>query len=277
MNEQALRFFALHADPRPPVWSQIVTVFGDLLAGEGELPLALLTSLLAAQGIEAGAVRAALSRLAADGWVVARREGRSSHYRLTARALADTRAASPRIYARQAPEWQGILTFIVISEGAGEARDALRARLRAVGFGHLGPASFWRPETALAQPFEVAGALVTQGRAQGYEQGQVALPDLAAQAWPLAALGQRWQAFMARWQGQVAPPEPLAALALRLTLIHDFRRIVLSDPALPLAFLPSDWPGIAARRLTARLWHDCTAQAGEWLTAQGLSTPADRF
>src|SRR5919204_458982 len=40
----------------------------------------------------------------------------------------------------------------------------------------------------------------------------------------------------------------------RLLRIPDFRRIVLRDPALPGALLPTDWPGATAGALAARVY-----------------------
>jgi phenylacetic acid degradation operon negative regulatory protein len=49
-------------------------------------------------------------------------------------------------------------------------------------------------------------------------------------------------------------PAPADALVARTLLIHEFRRVVLRDPALPSALLPPDWPGRVARALAAQIY-----------------------
>ena len=58
---------AFHAGGRPRVWSLVVTIFGDAVLHRGGCIATLrLQELLERVGIEAGALRTALSRLARD-------------------------------------------------------------------------------------------------------------------------------------------------------------------------------------------------------------------
>ncbi len=59
-------------------------------------------------------------------------------------------------------------------------------------------------------------------------------------------------------------------MAARTLLIHDWRRIVLRDPGLPAALLPQDWPGEAARHLTASIYGALEDRSEAWLDATGL-------
>lgn len=93
-----------HADGRPRVWSLIVTIFGD--SEKTTIPTADLAAILGDIGISDGAMRTALSRLSADGWVESERIGRTSHYRLSDGAREETRVARKTIYAPVTPiEW----------------------------------------------------------------------------------------------------------------------------------------------------------------------------
>ena len=68
---------SLHAEGRLRVWSLVVTVFGDAVQHRGgRIATLRLQHLLERVGVEAGALRTALSRLTSDGWVVRDREGR---------------------------------------------------------------------------------------------------------------------------------------------------------------------------------------------------------
>jgi len=105
---------ALHADGRVRVWSLVTTVFGDaVLHRGGRIYTSQLLELMARIRIEAGAVRTALSRLAADGWIVGERDGRKSRYRLTETARRETELASASIYQGPSPDpeiWSMVLT-----------------------------------------------------------------------------------------------------------------------------------------------------------------------
>ena len=48
--------------------------------------------------------------------------------------------------------------------------------------------------------------------------------------------------------------DPQTSFVVRTLLIHEFRRIVLTDPDLPDSLLPQDWPGHAAFELTKALY-----------------------
>jgi phenylacetic acid degradation operon negative regulatory protein len=81
---------------------------------------------------------------------------------------------------------------------------------------------------------------------------------------PLAALTE---AQMAQLGGRLC-------LIARLVLVNEFRHVALSDPDLPDAARPSDWPADAARRLYARLYCRLSGAAdshvaGHFIDAQG--------
>jgi len=94
------------APPRAP--SLIVTVWGDALAPHGgEVWLSALIRLMAPFGINDRLVRTSVFRLARDGWLAARTEGRRSRYRLTAEGARRFADAHRRIYAPPDTTWEG--------------------------------------------------------------------------------------------------------------------------------------------------------------------------
>src|SRR5690242_2748176 len=79
--------------------SVTVTILGDSVAPHGGSVCGKsLIDLLAPFGINDRLVRTSVYRLAADGWVEARRQGRRSEYLLTANGLRRFEAAHQRIY-----------------------------------------------------------------------------------------------------------------------------------------------------------------------------------
>src|SRR4029077_19249094 len=65
-----------------------------------------------------------------------------------------------------------------------------------------------------------------------------------------------------------------AALIIRTLLIHEYRKIHLQDPLLPVALLPADWVGAAAYELTRRLYSLVFNAAEEFLTATASTLEA---
>ena len=136
------------------------------------------------------------------------------------------------------------------------ARTAVRCapRLPTAGFVPLSPMVY---VGATEPPHEISrldGVFVVA--AEGGPEAQA----IAAAAWKIAPIAASYRAFLdrfARLDAALATRKAFPgadALVARTLLIHDFRRIVLRDPALPRALLPGDWPGSAgARACGARL------------------------
>ena len=205
-----------HWRERPQrTWSVLVTVFGDAITPRGgSVWLSALIELAAALGIDAGAVRTAMSRLVADGWTERTRVGRGSTYQLTHRGQTTFAAAASRIYAARSPAWDGQFRLVLQPED--------RATLESAGFGQALPGLWVAPGAA----HDVTGLTLT---------AQCDLPsarDLAARAWPLDRLAAGFTRFNHAFAAlpSTPGPAPLEAMAARTLLIHEYRRIVLFTP-----------------------------------------------
>ena len=257
---------ALHAAPLR-VWSIIITLYGDAIVPRGgTLDLATLLRIFAAMAVGPGAVRTAVSRLAADGWLAGRKAGRASFYRLTAEGDAIFAAAARRIYRAAPPPWDGVLRLVLLPP---ETAAAARSTLLDAGFATPVPGLWIAAPGDRAVPAAIAalaGAVMLDASAESASGRR-----LAALAWPLARLAGGYERFvalftpLARWLeegGELAGGEALVA---RILLIHHYRRVILHDPDLPSALLPPDWPGVAARALCRRLDTALYAQSEAWL------------
>lgn len=235
---------SLNADGRPRVWSLVITVFGDCVQQRGRrVATQRLSRLLGRIGIETGALRTALSRLASDGWVESTRSGRTSSYSLTPRGLAEFGPATARIYA---PPSTGPEAWVF------ETRQSPRA-LRVAG-GWLRPA----PPGDAATGFRLTGQLDPQGAGEIWQAldpaHRVALERLTQD---LAAL-----------DGFDAPP--LDCAAARVLLIHRWRRLILLWPPVPPEALPCR--DLHAR--VARAYAQLTPGAEAWLDSGDPEMPA---
>lgn len=221
MTADALRL--LVGDRARPVWSLIVTLMGDATRDDGgALPGAWLREVLGRLGASSAAVRTATHRLRADGWIVTERDGRASAHRLTARALAETRAVAARIYGPgpAGPERWSLVMAEAAPPGAVTVAPGLHLR---------------------------AGPL---GGDAGVSGPDLRLPGEAARGLWSGALRSDCRDLRRRLKALRPPDAPLPAdaAALRTVIVHDWRRIVLRAPPLPDALAPRDWDGAATRR-----------------------------
>jgi len=238
-------------------WSLVVTLFGDAVAPRGGvLRVAALQAVLERLGVEPGALRTALSRLARDGWLARDRRGRASFYALTPAKSEELAAATRRIYAAGPPLWNG--DWQIASPGAHP--EALTAG----GFAEAAPGLFLRPRLAGASPAPVDANLFDCPA-----EGARATASLIRAAWPETVAAERMAAAekAARALAPLAHADPLEALAARTLLIHLWRRAVLASSELPAALQPPDWPGERARNAVRDLYWRLAPASERWLDA----------
>lgn len=242
-----LAAFVARHPPRAAAF--IVTLYGDVVVPRGgELGMGAIIEVCAGVGISETLVRTAVSRLVAAGQVVGAKQGRRSFYRLTPAAAAEFTEAARVIYGPPVPAgWRLVAGPAVGLERWGYAR--LRAGLwLGADRGPLPP-----------------GVAAVAGPVQG--QGSAWAP-VAAELWDLAGVAAGLAAVRDRYAGLVGVAPALGgaqALALRLLLVHDWRRAVLADPGLPEGALPADWPGGAARGVFGALYRALSPAAEGWV------------
>lgn len=229
---------ALHAQGRLRVWSLVITVFGDLIQHRGgEISSTRLRVLLGRVGVEQGALRTALSRLAGDGWVTSERVGRSSRYRLSAQGLDRFAPATTRIYAPPRTEPVKRWAAVVMLAGTGGQTVRLCPAEDVVGDAEC----------------VVVGDL--QHISDTYRSAQLAPAHRNA----LAALAADLSA------SRNGMTDPLDAAAARLLLIHRWRRMVLRFPECVPELLPADAPLKNPRAEVAQTYAALTPAVEGWL------------
>lgn len=256
-----------HARRPVRAWSLIITLYGDAIVPRGgSLWLGSLSEIMTLFRIDAGHVRTAMSRLTADGWLTREKVGRNSYYRLTRREEGSFIAATQRIYFVHAPKFDGRLRLALLGPGVDD-RSAARPALERAGFAALTPTTY----VAYADPAPPLPD--TEGLFLVHADPADDMHALAAAAWKLRPLADSYRAFIERFtplDKALAADKPVNrtdALVARVLLIHEFRRLALRDPGLPAALLPKDWPGAAARQLTARMYRRLVAASEAYLDA----------
>lgn len=236
----------LSASP-PRASAFLVTIYGDAVEPRGgSVWMGTLIACCADHGISESLVRTAVSRLVSAGRLVGERVGRRSYYRLSEAAQAEFRAASRILFAPPPPpeRWLTAIASDAPAEGWPDGWARLSAQVA------LAPErdDLARPEAVILSGREVAG--------------QGALPDLAAQHWPLTEVAAAYRDFLSGYSRiRTGTEDSRAALTLRLRLVHDYRLAALADPRLPRAAWPPDWPAEAARRVFLQSYLDLTERA----------------
>jgi phenylacetic acid degradation operon negative regulatory protein len=250
--------------------SIVITVFGDAIVPRGgSVWLGTLLEFFRTIDIDSGVVRTAMSRLAADGWLERQRVGRNSFYRLVKKGRQTFDAATKHIYDPQVSDWTGRFELLLI--GNGEDRDASREALKNAGFGSPLP-GVWIAPSGVPIPEEAAHAIRLEVSAED-DSGR----RLLSESWPLDRTADAYLKFMKIFEplrGWIDRREPLAdvdAFTARILLIHYYRRVVLRDPLLPAALLPTDWPGRAARQLCGEIDMGLLPASEQWLDRNGVN------
>jgi phenylacetic acid degradation operon negative regulatory protein len=242
--------------------SFIFTLYGDMVhgrEGDGSLWIGDLVRLMAPFGVSEPAVRQAVSRMAGQGWLVARREGNRAFYAVTDRGRRRIEELSPRIYG-PVIEWDGrwrMLTYSV-GEDRRERRDRLRKELAVLGWAPLSSSTWISPADALDAAREAAagaGALDCVDLFDARYRGPLSDRQLLEKCWDLEAIARSYRAFVERYEPRLARERERPrlsdedAFAERLWLVHDYRKFVYIDPGLPSELLPPHWPGTTAAAL----------------------------
>ena len=254
--------------------SFIVTFYGDvILPHGGSVWIGNVIDTCRIVGINESQSRTAISRLVEAGRLSGLRAGRRSFYHLTDAAAAEFQAAAQAIHGPGAVAESDPWTLVrVPADATLTALTTLFDR----GFGAVGPTMALKPGDCVAEVRatlgDVDGLVVFVARPP--LAASSGLSDLAAESWDLDALATVYTGFealfgplaMALDDGQALDgPESLVA---RLLLVHEFRRIALRDPSLPVSALPRDWPGETARNLFRACYDRLTPAAEKHVHAR---------
>ncbi|MCP5075769.1 MAG: hypothetical protein GY947_21075 [Rhodobacteraceae bacterium] len=246
----------LHGNGRLRVWSLVVTILGDVVQPRGgRISMSDLLAITNHMNIGSGAIRTALSRLAKDGWVESKRRGRASSYAFGPAGRDGFGPASARIYAPvgriEVSEWR---VALLPELKAGE-RQKLRRELQETG-ALVAQSNFalWpvraAPDVKMLERLDCA---VFDGNTRS-------LPDWLRTELAPDSVAQAFNGFiehygpLARKTDRLFALEPLDALTLRILLIHDWRRLVLRHPRVPISLQPGDWPAEAAKKTVSSIY-----------------------
>ncbi len=247
--------------------SLIISLFGDSISQHGNsIWLGSLIASLAPFGLNARQIRTAVFRLVREDWLVSRQYGRRSYYSFTDFGVRHYEKAARRIYASKGDDWDGKWTVIIPAFRANAKREELRKELLWLGYGAIAPGILACPSGArqsldeTLQEMELTDKVVVLKAETEDLASQTCLKKLAHTCWKLDAIEKRYEKFLEKFRPvfnaakKAKIIEQKDCFLVRTLLIHEYRRILLSDADLPNELLPTNWPGKTAFELTARLY-----------------------
>ncbi len=247
----------LHSAGRMRVWSVVISIFGELVQPRQQsISVQELLALTRHIGIEENAVRTALSRLAKEGWVERRKQGRLAFYALSESGKKTFLAASERIYSHSFESPSASWNLAFFKDPPSAVKDHLP-----VGF-------------ALSRQWQ----LVNDDDASKLHQADVMLfptEPVDVPSWALdklvpESLNRHYTellsdlAHLNSHPDDIAKLSSLSAMTLRFLLIHAWRRLVLRHPLVPQGLLPSSWPGAACHEIICKLYPRLVNQSEGW-------------
>ena len=267
------RLRALQASQQLSAWSLIVSFMGDAIGPRGGVVSAsTLQTLMQRLGIGHGAVRTAVSRLAAEGWIERSREGRNSFYALSGDVGETVRSAERRIYATSSLLPADTPKSLIIS--AEPLPDIVLREIEASGALQITPQVIlcFTSAADLPEGLQLTGASVAETTA--LTTGP-ALRDQMAEArhgTEIEALRQAYLPVSAALDTARAP-SPEDAMALRCLMIHEWRRVALRVLAVPADLIEPNDPEPETRALVAAIYAKLLPASEAWLNANA-TTPS---
>ncbi|MCZ7416043.1 MULTISPECIES: PaaX family transcriptional regulator [unclassified Streptomyces] len=271
------------AEQRTP-GSLILTFYGAYgrdLTADARVPVAALIRLLAPFGVDAPAVRSAVSRLKRRGLLtVADARSKAAGYAPSAAARELLEDGDRRIYRRPEPDGRWLLAVFSVPESERTKRHLLRSRLARLGFGNAAPGVWIAPAHLLAETRHTVERLGLDGYVDlflGTHAGFSPTEETVARWWDLEALAELHRAFLDEhesvlvdWAARAYEPSPEEAYRDYLAALDSWRRLPYADPGLPPTLLPADWPGERSAAVFAEL-HERLRDVGARFVAEQLT------
>ncbi|MCS3408055.1 phenylacetic acid degradation operon negative regulatory protein PaaX [Serratia sp. AKBS12] len=267
--------------------SLIISLYGDALSHRGgELWLGSLSALLESLGFGDRFVRTSVFRLQKEGWLDVEKIGRRSYYRVTDQGMRQFRHAESKIYLSEQPEWDGKWELLLLETADKSERARLRKELGWLGFGQIANNLMAAPTHAQTDVPALLGELNASERViyfradYPYDRSAHQLRQLVADCWSLDAVAGHYHEFIVSFRPLMALLRdaddsvltPQRCFQIKLLLIHFFRRVVLKDPLLPDALLPTQWEGQIARNLCINIYQRVDRAATDYVSALAETT-----
>lgn len=258
----------------------VMTIFCDVVYPHGGfVSLGSLVEAGGIVGISEQAIRSAVNRLGAEGWLVSEAHGRRSVFSFSEQGLLRSIVPLRRVYQCPDVTWTGQWNFLIAKNWNLEHDAYVQAShdLLWAGYGRVSDNVFIRPLMVGDNSLCCAGSILEREVVcfVGSEKQcplNGAVEELISRAWDLSTVADRYASFKDRYSpilvelSKAPAMRSAEAFALRLCMMHDLRRIRIMDPQLPLNLLPKGWNGIKALDLARQIYQALLPLSEHYIT-----------
>ena len=235
--------------------SSLFTIFGEFVHPRGDVAwVGTIISWMQELGFSEPAVRAAVSRSMRTGWLEAVRSGRRSYYALTPEVRWRVHRAVGRLYRPLDEAWDGRWRVLVytIPEEQRASRDRFRKELSVLGFGALTPGVWISPNDLAHEAFELARVHDLASFVEVFDGERLSSAshlELVTRAWDIPGMNARFQAFLGHFGPEPKPATDADAFREYVSILHEYRKFLFTDPGLPMALQPEGFLALEAAKL----------------------------
>lgn len=256
--------------------STLFTLYTELVYPGDTVWVGQLVRWMERLGFSEPAVRAAVSRSAARGWVIPERKGRRAYYRLSPRVSWQVRQVRRRLCEMRDASWDGYWRILVyaVPGNLRTQRDKFRNELVLLGYGTPAPGVWVSPSADLEATRELVGYYGLEPYVEFFQAERVgSLPEahLVERAFHLEAAAERYRALNQRMddlEGKLGPERAFVAL---VHLVHEARKVLFYDPGLPAELAPEGFDGRRTLERFGRVRRRLREVAGPLLTEVAIS------
>ncbi len=251
--------------------SMVVTVFGDIVSQHGSwIWLSSLIKALEPLGFNERQVRTSVYRLVQNNWLQGNKVGRCSYYCFTDFAMAYYEKAERRIYAAEQADWNQNWILVLPISVPDDKKEEFVKSLLWQGFNTLVSGLYAHPSCDASSLNEaihelgLTGNVIILNGSVADLNSQSVIKSLIKERWKLSELEKNYREFLDFYRplcqqllNKHDKSEQLSTteyFLLRVTLIHDYRRVLLRDPDFPQAMLTQGWVGYEAHDLVKRMY-----------------------
>ncbi|HGY10139.1 MAG TPA: PaaX family transcriptional regulator [Oceanithermus profundus] len=228
--------------------STLFTLYTELVYPDDTVWIGQLVHWMERLGFSEPAVRAAVSRSAARGWVIPERKGRRAYYRLSPRVSWQVRQVRRRLYDQGNVEWDGRWRMLAyaVPEALRSRRDKFRNELVLLGYGTPAPGVWVSPSAGMEATRELVRFYELDPYVEFFLAERVSgqpVERLIERVFHLEEAAHHYRALTAQMDRLPRSPSSEEAFVELVRLVHEMRKVLFFDPGLPPELAPEGFCG----------------------------------
>ncbi|OMP67296.1 PaaX family transcriptional regulator [Domibacillus epiphyticus] len=244
--------------------SLMFTFFGEYIKHYGgEVWMGSLIKMMAHFNISESSLRGAVLRMVQQDYLKVRKIGNKSYASLTEKGRRRMEDGLARVYSVRNSQWDGHWRVIIYSipENRRELRNQIRKELGWTGFGMISNSTWASPNPLEDQVLEMAKTYDLEDHILLFKTSSILShtnEEVIHKGWDLEEISAEYATFISNYEGKFEELKEKTwngslseedCFVMRTILVHEYRKFLFVDPALPTDLLPEGWNGLKAREL----------------------------